>query len=360
MSDVEKRQERLLAAMAEQGLGAMLVTDLVNVRYLTGYVGSNGTAVLAPERRLLFTDSRYVVAARAQTRGVDVVEAGRDLHERIVGALAEIAPGGRVAFEADQVTVSRHRRLAESLPGIELVPTSGLVEGLRVRKDPEEVALMREASELADRAFAAIADGLIDGRTEREVAWELEGIMRRAGAEGASFPIIVAGGAHGARPHAVPRPEPVPEGTLVVVDMGALVEGYASDCTRTFATGDIPPELERAYEVCLDAQRAAVAAVRPGMTCGELDAVARDRIQAAGLGEAFGHGLGHGVGLQIHERPWVRPGIEDVIETGMAVTIEPGIYLEGLGGVRIEDLVIVRDDGPEVLTSFPRELARVG
>jgi len=360
MNDAERRQEGVLAAMAAQGLGAMLVTDLVNVRYLTGYVGSNGTAILAPERRLLFTDSRYVVAARAQTRGVDVVEAGRDLHERLVGTLQELASGGRVGFEADNVTVSRHQRLAESLTGVELVATSGLVEALRVRKDPEEVARMREAAEIADRAYAAIADGLIDGRTEREVAWELEGIMRRAGAEAASFPIIVAGGEHGALPHAVPRPEPVPRGTLVVVDLGALVDGYASDCTRTFATGDIPAELERAYEVCLDAQRAAVAAVRPGITCGDLDSVARERIQAAGLGEAFGHGLGHGVGLQIHERPWVRPGIEDVLEPGMALTIEPGIYLEGLGGVRIEDLVVVGDEDPDVLTSFPRNLARVG
>ena len=356
MSALERRQEQVVARLAERELGAMVIGDLVNVRYLTGYVGSNGVAVLAPERRLLFTDFRYVASARAQTRGVEVVQAGRDLIGRVAEVLAELAPGGRVGVEADHVTLARHARLAAALEGTEIVPVSGLVEDLRVRKDPEEIALMRRAAEIADRAYEWLAGQRIVGRSERELAWELQGAMMRAGSEEPSFPIIVAAAERGALPHAVPSPEPIPAGTLVVVDLGATVEGYRSDCTRTFATGPLPDELLRAYEICLAAQRAALEAVRPGVGAAELDAVARGAIAAAGMGERFGHGLGHGVGMAVHERPWVRPEGTETLAPGMAFTVEPGIYVEGLGGVRIEDLVVVTDEGHEVLTRFPKQL----
>lgn len=356
MSRFEARQERLLAELAERDLGAMMVTDLANVRYLTGYVGSNGVAVITPSSRLLFTDFRYMVSATAQTRGVEVVQAGRDLLDKVAAALAEAAPGGRVGIEADQVTVARHRRLAETLGDVEVVPVSGVVEGLRITKDPDEVELMRRASRIADAAYEWIAGQDIVGRTERELVWEIEGVMMRAGSEGPSFPTIVAAAERGAMPHAVPGADPIPPNTLVVVDLGATVEGYCSDCTRTFATGPLPDALAEAYEVCLAAQLAALAAARPGIACSDLDGVARDHITAAGHGEHFGHGLGHGVGIDIHERPWVRREGTETLAEGMAFTVEPGIYLEGLGGVRIEDLCVAAPGGCEILTSFPKDL----
>ena len=355
----EERQERIVARMQGDGLDAMLVTNLVNVCYACGYVGSNGLVLLAPERRVLFTDFRYVAVAARDTRGVEVIEAGRDLLERTLEVLVAVPPGGRVGFEAEHTSVARHERLVAALPGLELVPTSGVVEGIRVRKEPEEIAAMSRAGEIADQAFAACADGLFRGRSEREVAWELEAVMRRAGAQRASFDVIVASGVRGAQPHAVPSDEAIPRDTLVTVDMGAAVDGYASDCTRTFATGALPETLERAYAVCLAAQERAVAAVRSGIAGGELDAVARDHITAEGFGDAFRHGVGHGVGLEVHERPWARQGITDTIEAGMTITVEPGIYLDGIGGVRIEDLLFVTNDGAQVLTRFPKALLRV-
>jgi Xaa-Pro aminopeptidase len=358
MSALERRQDRVVASLGERGLDALLVSDLTNVRYLTGFVGTNALVVLSPERRQLFTDSRYLAAARAQTRGVEIVDAGRELLDRVAAALRESAPDGRVGVEAENMTLARHERLAAALNGVALEPTAGLVEVVRARKEPGELALMREAAAIGDLAFAAVASAPLAGRIERDLAWELEGVLREAGAEGPSFPIIVAGGPRAALPHAVPGPDPIPPGSLVVVDLGAVREGYASDCTRTFAAAGapLPQELERAYAVCLEAQQAALARVAPGIETGELDAVARGVIEAAGLGEAFGHGLGHGVGLNIHERPWVRPNAAGRLEEGMVVTVEPGIYLEGVGGVRIEDLVVVTADGGEVLTRFPKEL----
>jgi len=261
--------------------------------------------------------------------------------------------------EAEHLTLARHERLRAALDGRELAPTSALVEDLRVEKDPGEVAAIRAAAAMADAALAAVlAEGLA-GRTEREVAFAIQGALLDAGAEEPSFPVIVAAGPHGARPHAVPTGEPIPEGTLVVVDQGAVHRGYCSDMTRTLATGPLPEELERAYAVCLEAQEAALAAVRPGLAAAELDDVARSVIVEAGLGESFGHGLGHGVGLEIHERPTVRPEGAETLRPGMVVTIEPGIYLEGLAGVRIEDLVLVTEDGGEALSRSPKELQTI-
>ena len=355
----EDRQDRLIAGLGDAGVDAMLVTNLINVRYLCGYVGSNGVVLVAPDRKALLTDFRYVLVAREQTEGVEVIEAGRDLFAKVAELVGEVAPGGRVGFEAEHTSVARHERLRKSFTGIELVPTTDIVENIRLHKEPQEIETMARAARIADHAFAACRDGAFRGRSEKQVAWDLEGIMRAHGAEGASFGIIVASGLHGAFPHAVPTDDPIPGDTLVTVDLGAVVDGYASDCTRTFATGRLPDALAHAYAEVLAAQEKAVAAVRPGITGGELDAVARDHLTAAGLGEHFRHGLGHGVGLQVHERPWAREGIVEGIEAGMTVTIEPGVYLEGIGGVRVEDLVVVTDTGGEVLTGFTKELLQV-
>lgn len=352
------RQERILARMAEEGVDALLVANLTNVRYACGYVGSNGSVLLSARRRILFTDFRYIQSAREQTGGVEVVEAGRDLFDKLSEALDGLG-AARVGFEADHTSVARFERLRARFDTTELVATTGLVEAIRRTKEPDEIALMARAAEITDQGFAACRNGLFAGRTEREVAWELEGILRGAGADGPSFGIIVASGPNGARPHAVPGNTRIAKDTLVTIDMGAILDGYVSDCTRTFATGPLPAPLAEAYDVCLAAQQAALAAVRPGITGGDLDKVARDHIAAAGLGEAFRHSLGHGAGLEVHEEPYAREGLTDEIGAGMTVTIEPGIYLEGIGGVRIEDLVVVTEDGCRVLTGFTKELLTV-
>jgi Xaa-Pro aminopeptidase len=360
MSAYAERQERLLALLADRGLDALVVTEPANVRYLTGYVGSNGIALIGVAGRVLVTDSRYAVSAREQVQGAEVRIGKRDLLADVAAALPDVAAGGRIGVEAESLTIARHGRLVELLEGIVTEPTRGLVEGLREIKDPDEVAVMREAAAVADRALATVLDRGIVGRSEREVAFALHAAMLDEGAEEPSFPIIVAAGARAARPHAVPGPDPIPAGTLVVIDLGAVVDGYCSDMTRTVATGPLPARLEEIYRVCLEAQEAAMAAAAPGMTAAELDAVARSVIAEAGYGEAFGHGLGHGVGLAIHEAPGVRPEGTARLRAGMAVTIEPGIYLEGEGGVRIEDLVVLGEDGGEVLSRSPKELRIVG
>ena len=353
------RQDAVMEALAERGLGALIVTDLANVRYLTGYVGSNGIALVGPRGRKLVTDSRYAVAAREQARGVEVVIGRRDLLGDVAAALPSVAGEGPAGVEAESLTLARHARLAAMLEGVVLEPTTGLVETLREVKDPGELEAMREAAAVVDRALAAVLARGIVGRSEREVAFALHAAMLDEGAERPSFDTIVAAGPRGARPHAVPGPEPIPAGTLVVIDLGAVVDGYCSDMTRTVATGPLPDRLAEIYAVCLRAQEAAVAAARGGMGAAELDAVARAVIADAGYADAFGHGLGHGVGLAIHEAPGVRPESGASLRAGMAVTIEPGIYLEGEGGVRIEDLVMLGDEGCEVLSGAPKELMTV-
>ena len=282
--------------------------------------------------------------------GVDIVDIAR--------IARDLAGEGPVAVEAESVTLAWHERFTGRL---ETTPraTRGLVEGLRLVKDAGEVALMRRAAAVADEALAHVLSQGIVGRTEREVAFALHGAMLDRGADDLSFPTIVAAGPRGARPHAVPGTERIPTDTLVVIDMGAVVEGYCSDMTRTVATGPLPADLERIYTVCLEAQEAALAAARPGSSGADLDAVARDHIAAAGFGDHFGHGLGHGVGLEIHEGPGVRPTATDALRAGMAITIEPGIYIEGAGGVRIEDLVILTDDGCDIISGAPKTLTIV-
>ena len=349
------RRERLAEALAERGLDAMLVTDLTNVRYLTGYVGSNAIALVTAERSVLFTDSRYAVSAREQAIGSEVVIGRRDLLADVSAALGDLPGTPTIAVESEHLTLARHRRIADALDGVTLEPAADLVEDLRVVKDDVEVAAVARAAAIADGALAAVLDAGIVGRAEREVAWDLEGAIRDRGGEGASFEIIVAAGARGARPHAVPSDDPIPADTLVVIDLGAINEGYCSDMTRTVSTGGPPAELGRAWRACHDAQAAAVAAVRPGLRTDALDAVARERIAEAGFGDAFSHGLGHGVGLDIHERPGVRQEGREELKSGMVITVEPGIYLEGLGGVRVEDVLVVREDGAEVLSRHAKQ-----
>jgi Xaa-Pro aminopeptidase len=342
-----------LDSLTERLDAPLLVTNLTNIFYLTGFDSSNAALFVEPGGgATLYTDFRYIESAR-NVAGVEVQMTKRavlyDLGQRLQG---------RVQFEADVLPYLEWERLTAG--AAELVPTSGIVDSLRAVKDAEEIGKLKRAARIADRALEALTAETWIGRSEKELAWRLRELLHAHGADELSFDSIVASGQNGARPHANPTDRIVDKGTLVTVDWGARVDGYCSDCTRTFSTGRLPDRLREAYDVCLAAQKRACAGIRAGMTGVEADALARDPITEAGLGESFGHGLGHGVGLMVHEAPRLSAESSDTLEPGNAVTIEPGIYLEGLGGVRIEDLAIVREDGVELLTSFPKELAEVG
>lgn len=350
------RASRLVEVLRERELDALLVTSLVDVRWLTGFTGTNGACVVTPDERVFLTDFRYVEQAAEQVDGFETVKAGRDL----LGELAKRLPRGRAGFDDGQVSVKAHRHLSEKAgTGVELVPVEGLVGRLRQVKDAGELERIAAAAELADSAFAGVVERGLAGRTERAVALELEQAMRLAGAEEPSFPSIVASGAHGALPHAVPREVDIPADVLVTIDWGARLDGYCSDCTRTVATGAVGEREREVYELVLGAQQAALEAVVVGAECAAVDAVARDMIEAAGYGERFGHGLGHGVGLEVHEGPRVAKAAKGVLTAGNVVTVEPGVYLPGELGVRIEDLVVVEAGGRRVLTGFPKDLTEV-
>jgi Xaa-Pro aminopeptidase len=349
------RADRLADALE---VDALLVTNLVNVRYLTGFTGSNGMAVVGRDLRRFITDFRYTEQAASEVEGFEVDLAPQDFN----AALSDGWPEGslRLGFEDDQVSVRRHTRLRELLPDrVALVPAGGAVEALRAVKDAGEIARIRAAAELADAVYGMLrSEGLV-GRTEREVALALENEMRRLGAEAPSFDSIVASAERGALPHAQPADVPIARGTLVTLDIGARLDGYCSDCTRTWATGDLPDDLAEAYALVLRAQEASLAAVRPGPEGRDIDAVARDMIEAAGHGEHFGHGLGHGVGMEVHEAPRLARTGDEPLVAGNIVTVEPGVYLPGRGGVRIEDLVVVTEDGHDVLSGTTKELVVV-
>jgi Xaa-Pro aminopeptidase len=348
--------DRLAEGLPGAGVEVLLVTNLVNVRYLTGYTGSNGLALIGPRVRAFVTDFRYVEqAAEEVDPAFDRRRSPQNLLEGIEDALStgEL----RLGFEAAHMSVIEHAHLRELLPErIELLATTGLVEELRAVKQPDELAAIQVAATLADEAFASLLAGGLIGRSERDLGIALEYEMRRRGALRPSFDPIVAAGPRGALPHARPTDAVVRRGELVVIDWGAQLDGYCSDCTRTLAAGEVDDEAEEVYATVLDAQLAGVADVKAGAVGREVDAVARSAIEAGGHGEHFGHGLGHGVGLEVHEAPRLSTRSESVLQAGNVVTVEPGVYLPGRFGVRIEDLVVVAGDGCEILSGVSKEL----
>jgi Xaa-Pro aminopeptidase len=329
----------------------LLVSNGSNIRYLVGFSSSNAALLVEPDGAHLFSDFRYAEAGR-DVEDAEFVEAKRNLFADLAERLS-----GRIGFEADATTYAQYETLAAG--DLELVPRRGLVEALRAVKDDGELDAIRKAAQITSEAYERLADERFIGRTERELAWLLDSLFHELGAAGPAFETIVAGGAYGARPHSRPTDAVIEPGTTVVIDAGAQVDGYCADCTRTFATGALPDQLEEAYAVCLQGQEAGLAATRAGATGVDTDAAARDVIEAAGFGAQFGHGLGHGVGLDVHEAPRLSRESNDTLAAGNVVTVEPGIYLEGLGGIRIEDLVVVTDGKPEILTSFTKELVTV-
>jgi Xaa-Pro aminopeptidase len=328
----------------------LLVTDPVNALYLTGLHSTNAALLVEPDRARVFTDYRYLEKARET--GFEVVEVPRNIYTGLGEHI-----GGRIEFEAESLTYAQWVALERA--GLELVPRHELVVGVRAVKEDAELEAISRAAAITNECFERLAEQPFVGRTERELAWWFESLMHELSADEAAFPTIVAAGPGGAQPHASTGDRVIEAGTTVVVDAAAKLGDYCSDCTRTFATGDLPDELARSYEVCRQAQESALAAVRPGLGGRDVDTVARDLIAAEGLGDLFGHGLGHGLGLEVHELPRLRPESDDVLQAAGVCTIEPGIYHPGLGGVRIEDLVIVEEDGPQALTTFTKELVTV-
>jgi Xaa-Pro aminopeptidase len=361
--EVGRRLWRLREGYSRGGCNALLVTSLDNVRYLTGFTGSAAMLLVTGGSALLVTDGRYAEQATMELgeAGVEAdIGIGRvpEQLELLDGAVKGI---GRLGLEADHVSWGLQRKLVDVLgsltaSGGTLVPTAGLVEQLRVVKDPGELARIEMAAEVADVSLAQVKGRLADGVTEQEFAIELDFEMRRRGADDVSFETIVASGPNGSRPHARPSPRQVEEGDLVVVDFGALVEGYHSDMTRTLCPGTVrEPELSEVLDAVLIAQRAGVRALRAGVAGGEVDEACRSSLREAGYGDRYVHGTGHGVGLEIHEAPAVGIGSTDILEEGAVVTVEPGAYLPGVGGVRIEDTLVVTTAGARALTKSTKD-----
>ena len=359
MTSAEVRRLDALEGLLE-GRSA-LITKAANVRYLTGYTGSNGIVCIGNGTRRLLTDFRYATAAdelRTQI-AVEIVDQG--LPGAVAARFGELLGSGTITFEAEHLSYGDWQLLegAAQRAGAAFVPARGLVEGLRAVKDADEIARIRAGAAITDGVYAHLAEIGLAGRSEMAVARLIADQILELGGERPAFPAIVAAGAHGALPHAIPSRDAIPRDTLVVLDLGARVDGYASDCTRTFAIGHADDQMREVYAVVLAAQETALAAVVPGAQCDQVHEIARRVIGEAGYAEQFNHGTGHGLGIEIHEEPRFRAAYGGELRPGNVVTVEPGIYLPGRFGVRIEDLVVVTESGHEVLSTFPKSLLTI-
>ncbi len=346
-----RRLNQLRETFADLGVGSFLVTDPVNVRWLTGFSSSNAALLVMEDEAFLFTDGRYIEAAQ-ETAGVTAEQSERDVATYLGKRLDGLADPP-LAIEADHVTVTKHGSMRAS--GVELVETTRTIKRLRAVKDDGELSSVRRAGAIIDQVMCVLGSKVLVGRAETEVAWWLEQEIRNRGADGVSFEPIVASGPNAAVPHHHPGSRRIGLGETVIVDAGARVGGYCSDCTRTFVTGELDAELGQAYDVCLATQQAALDRVTAGVRAADLDSQVRAEIEQSELAPVL-HSLGHGVGLEIHELPVLSHVSEETLEVGQVVTVEPGIYLAGRGGVRIEDLVVVTAGAPEVLTPVTKEL----
>jgi len=356
----KNRVDRVRALLAEAGLNKFVVSCREHVRYLSGFSGSSGWLIIGPDEQVLLTDFRYQEQASEQSPEWTFHLVRRGLPYGVREVLQD-SNGERIGFENTYLTVREYEQLSSNngdtdAPAVEWVSTDGLLGKLTVLKDDGEIDRIRKAAAITDTVFEELLDLLAPGVRERDVAAEIEYRMRRHGADGTSFPSIVAAGEHGSLPHATPSDREISRGEMVTIDMGAELDGYNSDMTRTVSVGEPSGRMRRIYGIVYDAQMRAVEAVRPGISCVELDGIARSVIDNYGHAEHFGHGLGHGVGIRVHDAPSVSPRGTQDLEEGMVITIEPGIYVPGLGGVRIEDLVVVRHDGAEILSNSSKDL----
>lgn len=351
MTRIEKLQARLKA----EGLDALLINHVKNIRYLTGFTGSFGYAVVTPDNATLYIDPRYTQQARLQATTVTVTETIRDVLKDVLKEINALG-SKRVGFEAARMTVAEFARVQDALPAVELVRTQNWVEQLRSAKDETEIAAIRRAVKIADDAYAEFLTWIKPGMTEREAAAQLELFQRRAGGDRKPTETVVASGPRSALPHGMASDRVIQPNEPVMIDIGIVIDGYTSDLTRTVYLGTPPAQFEEIYQVVLDAQAKAITGARPGMTGRQIDALARDHIREAGYGEYFGHALGHSIGLEIHEMPNFSLYEDSVIQPGAIVTVEPGIYLPGVFGVRTEDNILMTETGCEVLTQSPHDL----
>lgn len=346
--------EKLRALLKEQQMDALLITSPYNRRYMTGFTGSAGAAIISKDDAVFITDFRYTEQAAAQAEGFRIVKHSETIIQEVAKQVKELAIQ-TLCFEKEHMSYGQFEQY-ERFVQAKLQPAAGLVEKLRLIKTPEEIEVLKEAAAIADAAYDYICTVIKAGKTELEIANELEFFMRRQGADSSSFDIIVASGERGALPHGVASDKVIENGDFVTLDYGALYNGYISDITRTVAVGEPSEKLREIYDITLAAQELAVSRIKAGMTGIEADALARDYIKSKGYGEAFGHSTGHGIGMEVHEAPALSFRSETVLEPNMTVTVEPGIYLPGIGGVRIEDDILITETGNERLTKSTKEL----
>ena len=352
------RCNKLLEMARADGIDAVLITSQINRRYFSGFTGSNAIILITPDRRMLLTDFRYTIQAKAQSKGVfEVIEVNRAIDTRLLADELKRIGAKTIGFENETMTVSLYERFVKELgSGLEFKPVSAIMSNIRIYKDADEIANIIAAQNASDAAFADLVKRIKGGMKETDVATELEYLMKKHGSECCSFDTIVGSGENGALCHAIPGERRLQNGDLVVLDFGSKVNGYCSDMTRTIAMGRPCDKLIQIYDIVREAQQRALNALKPGITGKELDAVARDYIASKGYGECFGHSLGHGFGLEVHEAPNASTVSTYTLEPGMTITVEPGIYIEGLGGVRIEDCCIMTEDGYINPVTSPKEL----
>ncbi len=348
---LKNRLHKLRQRLAEKKIDAILISQPENRYYLSGFDGSSGYLLITPQSTILATDFRYLEQAKTQAPDCEIFPITNDIADWFPKLITELGLK-RLGFEAGHVTFALHRKLTDILkpPQLKLVPVNGLVESLRAIKEPEEIEFITKAAEITDNAFAYIEEIIHIGMSEQEVAWEIEKFLRENGSETIPFDVIVASGPNSALPHAKPSPRTIRSGEPVIIDMGARCGGYGSDLSRTICPGTQDDTFSKMYNAVLGAQLAALAIIKEGMTGEQADTLARTVIEQAGYGQAFGHGLGHGLGLASHESPRLGPNSAELLTSGMVFTVEPGVYLTGWGGVRIEDVVVMEKDKPRVIS----------
>jgi len=354
-----KRLRKLQTSIAEKGLDALLLSQPENLRYLSGFTGSSGWLLISGQNAILATDFRYVEQAKGESPDFEIIQTKQELRDWLPGLVSDLG-WHKLGFEANFISYASSHKLSEAIEtkqvNLELVPTTGIVEQLRSIKEPEELGFIKKAVELVDAAFEQAKGIIRPGITEKEAAWEIEKFLRQEGSEGMPFEIIVASGPNSALPHARPTEKIICSGEPVLIDMGARISGYCSDFSRTLFLGETDKTLQEIYNIVLKAQTTAIERVESGMDASQADQLARNIVEQAGYGDAFGHGLGHGVGLAVHEFPTLGPSSSDSLADGMVFTIEPGIYLAGQGGVRIEDIVVLENSKARVLSKSKRDL----
>jgi len=354
-----KRLQKLRASMAEKELDALLISQPENLLYLSGFTGSSGWLLISEQNAILATDFRYVEQANEESPYFQILQIKREFREWLPGLVSDLGLHN-LGFEANFISYEGYNKLSEAIKSrqvsLDLVATTGIIEQLRSIKEPEELQYITKAVALTDAAFEQAKAIIRPGVTEKEAAWEIEKFLRQEGSEGMPFEIIIASGANSALPHARPMEKIIGSGEPVLIDMGAKINGYYSDFSRTFVLGKADKSLHEIYNIVLEAQTTAIESVESGMDASEADRLARSVVEQAGYGDAFGHGLGHGVGLAVHEFPSLGPSSSDSLADGMVFTIEPGIYLTGQGGVRIEDMVVLENGKARVLSKSKKDL----